>query len=307
MCALVIGVNLVLVFFYREPARTGGGKEPLSATLRNIFRNTVIVMRDMKFVLFLIIIIGFWTMYMQLFFTVPVYIAQWIDTGTIYERLGLLKPAIGAVEEGVGLVRPEMMINVPAFIIILFQVVISSLVKSIRPVKSMVVGFVVVAIGLGQLYFYINGWFVVLALMVLAFGEMASSPRIQEYISTIASRDKVGLYMGYSFLPVAGGNVLGGLLSGQLYGKLSDKYAFLRQYLVEKGHVAEGSLDGIDDAVLFRQTLDRLNLSASDLNDLLYTAYQPGNIWLVFAAIGLFTAAVLFLYNKFLLRETGNQ
>ncbi len=307
MCALVIGINLVLVFFYREPARNQEVKEPLLDTFRGILRNTVVVMKDLKFVLFLSIIVGFWTMYMQLFFTVPVYISQWIDTGVIYDRLGFLRGAIGAVEDGQGLVRPEMMINVPAFIIILFQVLISSLLKHIRPVRSMVVGIVVVAVGLGQLYFYVSGWFVVLALAVLAFGEMASSPRIQEYISTIAPREKVGLYMGYSFLPVAGGNVLGGLLSGQLYGKMSDKYAFLRQYLAENGFAERGSLNGLDDAVLFRQSMDQLGLTASELNNLLYSTYQPGRLWLVFAAIGFFTAAVLFLYNKFLLRETRDR
>jgi dipeptide/tripeptide permease len=307
MCALVIAVNLILVFFYREPARNGARNEPLAATLRGILKNTVVVMRDLKFVLFLFIVVGFWTMYMQLFFTVPVYITQWIDTSVIYERLGALRSAIGAVEDGIGIVRPEMMINVPAFIIILFQVIVSTAVKHIRPVRSMVVGFVVVALGLGQLYFYVNGWWVVVALIVLAFGEMISSPRIQEYISTIAPREKVGLYMGYSFLPVAGGNVLGGLLSGQLYGKLSDKYAFLRHYLVENGYAAHGSLHDVDDALLFQQALDKLQMSAAELNHLLYTAYHPGRIWLIFGAIGIFTASLLFLYNKYALREAPDR
>ncbi len=303
MCSLVIVVNLLLVLFYREPSRTEGAREPLSESIRNIFRNTLVVMRDVKFVLFLLIIVGFWTMYMQLFFTVPVYIAQWVDTVVIYDRLGLLKSAIGAVDEGAGLVRPEMMINVPAFFIILFQVLVSTLVKNIRPVRSMVAGIVVVALGLGQLYFYVNGWLVVLALIVLAFGEMASSPRIQEYISTIAPREKVGLYMGYSFLPVAGGNVLGGLLSGQLYGKLSDKYVFLRQYLTDHGYSSPGTLDELDDGVLFRQSMDQLNMTSGELSQLLYNTYAPGRIWLIFAAIGLLTASVLFLYNRLLLGE----
>ena len=305
MCSAVILINLVLLLFYREPARKRQEREPLGKTFRHILSNTLIVLRDLKFVLFLLIVVGFWTMYMQLFFTVPVYIAQWIDTSVIYKVLGPLKTAIGATEDGVGLIRPEMMINIPAFVIILFQLVVSSLVKGISPVKSMVAGFIVVVAGLGQLYFYINGWFVVIALVVLAFGEMASSPRIQEYISTIAPPEKVGLYMGYSFLPVAGGNVLGGLLSGQLYGQLSDKYAFLRQYLVQGGYEKADAIAGMDDGVLLKQSLEKLNMSNAELTSTLYDLYHPGNIWLIFGAIGFFTALCLFLYNRFMLVKPG--
>lgn len=303
MCAAVIGLNLLLLLFYREPGRNAIKREPVSNTFEQIFRNTATVMKDFKFVLFLLIIVGFWTMYMQLYFTVPVYIAQWVDTSVIYDKLGPLKSAFGAIEDGQGLIRPELMINIPAFFIILFQLLMSSLVKNTSPVRSMVVGIFVVVVGLGQMYYHINGWYVALSLIILAFGEMASSPRIQEYISTIAPRDKVGLYMGYSFLPMAGGNVLGGLLSGQLYGKVSDKYAFLRNYLVQNGLDQEDRISGVDDGILFRQSLEKLQLTAGELNRLLYDTYHPGKIWLVFAAIGVGTGSLLFLYNRFILPE----
>lgn len=303
MCASVIGLNLLLLFFYREPGLSKKDREPLMVTFRQIIKNTLVVLKDLKFVLFLLIIVGFWTMYMQLFFTVPVYIAQWVDTSVIYNMLGPLKVAFGSVEDGQGLIRPEMMINIPAFIIILFQIVVSSLVKNIPPVRSMVAGIFIVVAGMGQIYFHVNGWYVALSLVILAFGEMASSPRIQEYISSIAPPEKVGLYMGYSFLPVAGGNVLGGLLSGQLYGKISDKFELLRIYLVENGYESAEAIRKVDDAILFKSSMDNLHLSAMELNGLLYDAYHPGKIWLIFGAIGLFTGIMLFLYNRFLLHR----
>ncbi|MEZ5083853.1 MAG: MFS transporter [Bacteroidales bacterium] len=301
MCSMVIVVNLVLLFFYREPKRNITKKEPVLNALKQILTNTVTVLKDTRFVLFLVIIIGFWIMYMQLFFTVPVYIAQWVDTTVIYNKLGFLQPVFGSVNEGTGMVRPEMMINIPALTIIIFQVIMSGWMKNIGPVKTMVGGIFVVVIGLGQLYFHVNGWYVALSLVILAFGEMASSPRIQEYISSIAPPDKVGLYMGYSFLPLAAGNLIGGLLSGNLYGALSDKYSFLRDFLISNGYETAENIKDMDDGLLFKQSLAKLDMTTLELNQLLYATYNPGEIWLIFGGIGIVTGVLLFLYNRFVL------
>jgi dipeptide/tripeptide permease len=48
-------------------------------------------------------------------------------------------------------------------------------------------------------------------------GEMIASPRIQEYITWIAPKEKAGLYMGSNFLATC----IGGFLSGIVYTKLS--------------------------------------------------------------------------------------
>lgn len=304
MCSGVILVNLVLLAFYKEPGRNKQIDESLGQTLRKIVKNTVTVLKDVRFATFLLIMVGFWTMYMQLFFTVPIYIGQWVDTTVIYQKLGILQGVIGAVEEGRGLVRPELMINIPALMIIVFQVLMSGLLKNVKPVKSMVGGLFVVMLGMGQLYFYINGWYVAISLVILAFGEMASSPRIQEYISTIAPPDKVGLYMGYSFLPMAAGNVIGGLLSGKLYSTMADKYNLLRDYLVTNEFAEAEVLRELDDGILFKQAMDQLGMDITQLNQVLYDAYNPGEIWFIFAGIGGFTGILLWLYNSYILPKS---
>jgi len=303
MCSAVILVNLILLLFYREPAKEEKSKEPFLKSMERIISNTITVFKDLKFVLFLVIIIGFWAMYMQLFFIVPIYIGQWVDTSIIYSKIGILTAAFGSIEDGRGLIRPEMMINIPAFTIILFQVMMSNFLSKVKPIRSMIVGILVVCLAYFQFNFYINGWFIALALMILAFGEMASSPRIQEYISRIAPKEKVALYMGYSFLPLAGGNIFGALLSGELYGSLSDKYYFLRQYLVDKGHNSMEEIASLDDGILFKESLTKLNMEADQLTGILYDTYHPGSIWLIFASIGLGTAILLFIYNKFVLKD----
>jgi dipeptide/tripeptide permease len=56
-------------------------------------------------------------------------------------------------------------------------------------------------------------------------GEMMGSPRIQEYITWIAPKEKAGLYMGSNFLATS----FGGLFSGMTYTSLSG-------YFADKGH-----------------------------------------------------------------------
>ncbi|MCF6171056.1 MAG: MFS transporter [Bacteroidales bacterium] len=304
MSALVILFNILLLYFYKEPKRE---KETevvkLSATFRTLFVNTATVLKDFKFVQFLIIITGMWIMYMQLFFTLPVYITQWVDTSDLFGFSAILAAVFGTVENGKGIIRPEMILNIPAFTIIVFQVIMSNRLKNVRPVQSMMFGILVIALGFSIFSLSVWGKFLVMGIVILAFGEMASSPRIQEYISRIAPRDKVALYMGYSFLPVAGGNLLGGLLSGSLYGKLSDKYAFLKDYVATQGLGNMEHIENMDGAILFNQTVDKLGISPEELTQILYNQYHPGNIWLVFASIGATTAILLFFYNSFVLKK----
>jgi len=304
MCTAVILFNLILLIFYKEPERGQEVDETLAESLKKVVTNTLVILKDTKFVLFLVIMVGMWTMYMQLFFTLPIYITEWINTSGVYNSLPeSLQPIFGVVENGVGVIRPEMMINIPAFTIIAFQVFMSNRLKNVRPIISMIFGILVMAIGFGQMSYSTIGGLILLGAVVLAFGEMSSSPRIQEYIGRIAPKEKVALYMGYSFLPVAGGNFFGGLLSGSLYASLSDKYAFLRDYL-NTNNIDIPSMADMDNGQLYQASLDALHLNSTQLDSLLFDNYNPGLIWIVFASIGVVTSVLLFLYDRFLLKET---
>lgn len=299
MCSGVILVNLLLLAFYREPGKgEKGNKEPLGAALRTTASNTVMVLKDSKFVLFLLIMAGFWTMYMQIFFTLPVYITQWIDTSAIYDSAPFLARIIGTMEDGKGIIRPEMILNIPAFTIICFQVVVSGLVAKVKPVVSIVFGAIIVSAGMGWMAGGMNGWIIVAAVVVIAFGEMISSPRIQEYSGRIAPKDKVALYMGYSFLPLAIGNIIGGLLSGKLYAMLSDKYHFAGKILSQSGFDQE-EIEALDPSTLLDKAASVRGVDLQGLSEFLFRQYHPHTIWYVFGGIGLLTALALFTFNRF--------
>lgn len=83
----IISLNFILLLFYKEPGRIENTKstERLFETFAGIFRNMGSILKDVKFIVFLLIVAGFWTMYNQLFFTLPVFISQWVDTSVLYD------------------------------------------------------------------------------------------------------------------------------------------------------------------------------------------------------------------------------
>ena len=80
----MIALNFILLLFYKEPHRGKVEQTSLAKTFGDIFRNMFSIVRDVKFLVFLLIVAGFWTMYYQLFFTLPVFISQWVDTSVLY-------------------------------------------------------------------------------------------------------------------------------------------------------------------------------------------------------------------------------
>jgi len=127
-------------------------------------------------------------------------------------------------------VNPEHIVNIDALAIVLLQVVVSFLMAKFHRFTTMIAGMVVAAVGIGlsavaggSMIGPLGGSLlvVVVGIVVFAVGEMMASPTSQEYVGRIAPRDKVATYMGYYFVAIALGNLFGGILSGQLYGKLA--------------------------------------------------------------------------------------
>jgi dipeptide/tripeptide permease len=71
--------------------------------------------------------------------------------------------------------------------------------------------------------------------MLFAIGEMICSPRIQEYITWIAPKEKAGLYMGANFLGTMVG-ALSGIVFTSIYGTFHAAGAPERVWYVLGGH-----------------------------------------------------------------------
>ncbi len=79
---------------------------------------------------------------------------------------------------------------------------------------------------------------VFLGMFLFAIGEMASSPRIQEYITWIAPKEKAGLYVGSNFLAMGIGGATSGVIYTSLYGYLRDQGHAERVWFILAAHLA---------------------------------------------------------------------
>ena len=298
--AIVIALNFVLLLFYKEPGRK---KEvtPFSKMVLPIFKNIWNVFLDLKFLLFLVIVAGFWTMYNQLFFTLPVFIEQWVDTTGMYAFFANYIPFISSNYAKNGVMDAEFITNFDALYIIGFQIIVSTLVMKWKPMKSMTTGFVINSIGMALTLYTQNVVFLMVSMFIFAIGEMMGSPKITEYIGMIAPKDKKALYMGFSFIPVFIGNIFAGVVAGPVYQHLSDKDTFVHQLAeTEKWHFAKD----LTKHEFFISVAEKMKLTETQLTNYLWKEYHPLNIWIVIFSIGIIAAISLNIYNRKIIKKT---
>ena len=286
MSSAAILVNLVIVlFFFREPERKENS-DPLLKSIGDVFRNIFEVLKDIRFTVFLLIIIGSWTVFWQYFYSLPVFIDQWVDTHAMYEFFYRISPGLAkAIGTESGVILAEKFIAMDAFFIVVFQVIISTLIARIRPLHSMIAGILINTLGLTLGVLTRNPFIVLLSIFIFSVGEMAFSPKILEYIGRIAPHDKAAVYMGTQFLPIAAGNFIGGFIAGGVYEKIADKIGMAKQ-------IIPGTVDpSLTSEQITRLAMSAKNLDYQQLTQLLWREYDPFRFGYVLAGMGIFTVA----------------
>ena len=216
VAAISIGVMfLVTLFFYKEPERNIEGE-----TLSKKFRDMGEALSDIKFVTFLVILgLFFWLPFWSFFNLCTKYIETTLDGATLYQNIRSVLGSgvanfLSKDYEGTRKVLGET-ISHTGWVIMVFQVFIAWLFERFHPIPSFVFGLLVFSIGFGFIGLAgitFPAW-IFLGIFLVAIGEMICSPRIQEYITWLAPKEKAGLYMGSNFLAIG----IGGFLSGVIY------------------------------------------------------------------------------------------
>jgi len=153
-----------------------------------------------RFMWFLVIFSGFWIVFWQEFISLPLFLRGYVNPNAKTDLLLMLEPAT----------------------VILFQIVVSYLTRRIPTFTAMTVGILISSFSWLILLLHASTAFVIAALFVLALGEIVQSPRYYEYISRLAPPGQQGTYMGYAFLPIAIGYLIGGRLGGYLVHYFGD-------------------------------------------------------------------------------------
>ncbi len=231
----VAAVSVFLMFlgvllFFREPSRS---EEVRTASLAQTGRNFMTVLTNPRFMLFLLIFTGYWIVYWQEFITFPLYVHDYVNPQIDTERLLATGPIV----------------------VILFTVVITALLRKVPALTAITLGTLISALGWVVLIFVPTGLGAVLTLITIALGEIIMSPRYYEYVSRLAPSGQQGTYMGFAFVPLGIGSLIGGNFGGYL----------LHHY---------GEVE-----------------------------HEPAGMWWVIVGVGVLTAVLLWVYDRFLLSK----
>jgi dipeptide/tripeptide permease len=214
----LIGLVIVL-FIYKEPQFVSDGRKDgqtvKKRTMGEALLGIFVVLRNIKFVFFLIVIGLFWFLYIQLYNLMPLFMRH-IDPKAPMELYTLANPIM----------------------IVCFQMLITKLSKKWTPIKSIMFGVGVTTVGMamnvlppllsGDVKHMVNiaglavpfaGIFLIVSIASMATGEMMASPRIYEYLGAIAPKGQEGLFMGYANLPIALASMIGGPIGGRMFEK----------------------------------------------------------------------------------------
>jgi dipeptide/tripeptide permease len=176
-----------------------------------ILLDMVLVLKNGRFALFLLVSSGFYFLYNQVYNVLPLYVKNVVE----------LRPAM------------ELYTAANPIMIVCFQLLVTKLFGKMKPIRSIIVGIVLIslsmALNLWPIYssggvralsavgIPMGSLFIVLTVAAIAFGELFTSARTFEYIGALAPKGQEGLFLGYANLPMAIGSLVGGPVGAVIF------------------------------------------------------------------------------------------
>ncbi len=237
----VFAMFFVVLFFFREPRKPGDAPPPSIAT---VTRNFCIVLGNYQLVLPVLAIALLLRVVLWLY---PTFIPPW------WIWVGLLLLVLAGISRfmwflvlftGYWIVFWQQYISLPGYIhgfinphadveiilvtdgltVICLTLVVNFLTRKIPAFQAVILGTLITSVSWLILIFRPTIWGAILSLFVLALGEIIQQPRYYEYIALLAPPGQQGTYMGFAFLPIGIGSLIGGWFGGTLmhhFGELA--------------------------------------------------------------------------------------
>jgi POT family proton-dependent oligopeptide transporter len=229
----VFAMFFVVLFFFREPRKPGDTPPPSIAT---VARNFCVVVGNYRLVLpvlavalllrislwiypkltppwwiwlgllvivlagisrfmwFLVLFTGYWIVFWQQYISLPGYIHGYINPHADVEII--------LVTDGLTVICLTLAVNF--------------MTRKIPAFQAVILGTLITSVSWLILVFRPTTWGAILSLFVLALGEIIQQPRYYEYIALLAPPGQQGTYMGFAFLPIGIGSLIGGWFGGTL-------------------------------------------------------------------------------------------
>ncbi len=171
-----------------------------------------------KFLLMIFIYSGFWVLYFQMFDSVLWYVNDYVDASALDSFVNRILGGRVSFKFDV-----EHVTVINAGTIILLQLVVSSIVKNIRALPTMIAGIALGTVGMAILAISANIWVFIVGIVIFSVGEMTAHPKFISYVGLTAPKDRVATYMGYIFLYGVIGSSIGAILGANLYVHFVDE------------------------------------------------------------------------------------
>ncbi|MBR9973989.1 MAG: MFS transporter [Bacteroidetes bacterium] len=268
--AVAVGCSIVaffvVLFFYRDSEEDTQARRERKGkrSIGRILLDMVLVLKNVRFALFLVVSSGFFFIYSQVYNVLPLYLKKVVETDPAVDIYTMANP----------------------FTIVFFQLLITRIFGKMKPIKSIVVGIIIIGasmlINIIPIYFAdsvrvevwdllpVGALFITLTVAMIAFGELFTSARTYEYIGALAPKGQEGLFLGYANLPMAIGSLIGGPAGAAIFNEI----------MCRNSTVMENGLLQLDP------TWNTLG-------------------WVVLMSIGLVSALSMWLYNRWLRKQVA--
>lgn len=211
MAAVGTGWLLLLnIFVYKEPQKPESTK-----SLPVVLKEALLVLKDFRFILMIVIYSGFWILYFQQFDSVLWYFKDYVDKTPINNAINSFLSIFISNPNWKFDVEHVTVIN--AGTIILLQIFVSKIVQNKKALPTMISGIALGTIGIAILAVSTHPFVFIAGIFIFSVGEMTAHPKFISYVGLIAPEDKKALYLGYSFLYGVLGSGIGGILGASLY------------------------------------------------------------------------------------------
>jgi proton-dependent oligopeptide transporter, POT family len=262
----VFAMFFVVLLFFREPRKAGDTPPPSIAT---VARNFCVVLGNYRLVLpvlllalllrialwvhpewsvpwwiwagflvimlagisrfmwFLVIFTGYWIVFWQQYISLPGFIHGYINTHA----------------------DVEMILVVDGLTVICLTLAVNFLTRKVPAFAAVILGTVITSLSWLILAFRPTIWGAVFSLFFLALGEIIQAPRYYEYISRLAPPGQQGTYMGFAFVPIGVGSLIGGPFGGFLlhqFGEVQHRPTMIWFYVTGVGLATAAALGVYD-------------------------------------------------------------
>ncbi|TKG93963.1 MFS transporter [Puteibacter caeruleilacunae] len=206
--AMTLLAFILIFFFYKSSKRSGEGK-----TMGEIWQALIKVLSNVRLLMLILIVTGFWMVQHQLYATMPKYVLRMAGEGA----------------------SPSWYANVNPLVVVLTVGLVTAIMRKRTALASMTVGMFIMpvsalAMASGNLIqaesitvlgysFHPVAFMMIVGIMFQGLAESFISPRFLEYFSLQAPKGEEGLYLGFSHLHSFISSILGFGLSGFLLQK----------------------------------------------------------------------------------------